>query len=111
MKANVKHQSMPVPRTQPKVQHQQSTPVTHNSAQSHRCKWYGRTSHERKSCPARNAKYESCGTVGHSICVDRKKHRVAVVQKGTLVDDNDDRIMGEAAFCDAVNSLDDGSRL
>ena len=37
-KAKAKHQSTPVSIIQPKVQHQQYTSITHNSAQSHSCK-------------------------------------------------------------------------
>ena len=48
--------------------------------------------------------------MGHFACVCRKKQRVAAVQEGTLVDDNDDRVMGEVVFLDIVDSLDDGSQ-
>ena len=49
--------------------------------------------------------------VGYFACICSKKQRVAAVQEGTLVDDNDDRVMGEAVFLDAVDSLDNGSQL
>ena len=48
--------------------------------------------------------------MGHFACVCCKKQRVAAVQEGTLFDDNDDRVMGEAVFLDTVGSLDDGSQ-
>ena len=38
------------------------------------------------------------------------KQQVVAVQGSALVDDNDDRVMVEAVFLDAVNSLDDGSQ-
>ena len=38
-KTNANYQSTPVPRMQPKVQHQQFTSITRNSPQSHSCKW------------------------------------------------------------------------
>ena len=109
-KAKAKYQSTPVPHIQRKEQHQQSKPMTHNSAQFHSCKWCRCTSHERESCPARNVKCKSCGTMGHFVCICRKKQRATVAKEGTLVDDNDDWIMGKAVFIDAVDSMDDGSQ-
>ena len=109
-KAKAKHQSMLVPRMQLKVQHQQSTSVTHYSAQSHSCKWRRRTSRECKLCFVRNAKCKTCGTVIHFASVFRKKQRVATVQEGALVDDNNDWVIGEAVFLYKLDSLDDCSQ-
>ena len=92
------------------MQQQQSMSITHNSAQFHSCKWSGCTNREGKSCPAHNVKCKSCGMVSHFACICRKKQRVTVVQEGTLVNDNADRVMGGAVFLDAVDSLDNGSQ-
>ena len=45
--------------------------------------------------------------MGHFACVCRKTQRLTAIQEGTLTDNNDDQVMGEAALLDAVDLIDD----
>ncbi len=79
----------------------QQVRVSGQSATPHsRCQWCGRTKHDRKECPARNARCNTCGINGHfaSVCRKKRQQHVAAVEKYDSAEEE------EAVFLDSVTT-------